>query len=335
MNKSSNGIKMTGYVKWMAGVGGVFILILLPHVVGVYFTNMLNFILIYSLVVTGLGLLLGWAGQFCLSQAGFFGIGAYTSALITRHYGISPWLGIVFGTSLVGIIAYIMGKPLLSVPGFKVGFVTLGFGWVIWLLMGRLSLLGGHEGLTGVSHLSLGGFVLDKDFHYYYLLVIVVAMVYFLNRNLVKSKIGKEMHAMDTFTGGSVVASKSLGINTGDLKVKIFTIAAAYAGLAGGIYAHYLTTVCPEPFGIWPNLIILIMVIVGGVHSLWSGILGAGTFFGIKELITFSLGRNTPPGWEYLTFGILVTLILLFFPEGIAGVFFQLRLWWNQRVSSI
>jgi branched-chain amino acid transport system permease protein len=323
-----------GYRKWITGGIGILFLLLFPQLFGAHLTTMFNYILMYSMVVTGLGLLIGWAGQFSLAQAAFYGVGAYTSALLSLRYNVNPWLGLLCSAALVGVIAYVLSKPLLSVPGFKVGFVTLGFAWFFHLIVSCLDITGGHDGLTGIRHLSIGRFALSKDLHYYYLLLAVVAVAFFLNRNLVKSKIGKEMRAIDTFTGGSVVAAKSFGINIGSLKTQIFVIAAIYASIAGSINAHYLTVVNPMPFDVWNAILTLVVVIIGGVHSLWGGILGAAVYFGIKEFLTVILGGVPMPGWQYFTFGVIVTLILLFFPEGIAGAFSQLHQWWNQRVSS-
>ncbi len=304
--------------KWIGGVVAIFLLIL-PFLVGPYPTTMLVFILIYSLVAMGLGLLIGWAGQFSLGQGAFFGIGAYTSGFLSAELGINPWLAMLCSAALAGTLAYVLGKPFLSVPGYKVGFVTIGFSWLFYEFISRLEMLGGSTGFSGIAHFSIAGFTLDQDYQYYYIAVVIVVVVFFLNQNFVKSKFGKQAKAMDTFTGGSALAARSVGIDTGKLKTKMFAIAGVYAGIAGSLYAHYMTHLDPTPFNLWASILMLLIIIIGGVKSTWGGIVGAAIYFGLQEMLTYILGSKAPMGWQYLIFGFIVTLILLFFPTGITG----------------
>lgn len=304
--------------KWIGGVVAILLLIL-PFLVGPYPTTMLVLILIYSLVAMGLGLLIGWAGQFSLGQGAFFGIGAYTSGFLSAELGINPWLAMLCSAALAGTLAYILGKPFLSVPGYKVGFVTIGFSWLFYEFISRLEMLGGSTGFSGIAHFSIAGFALDQDYQYYYIAVVIVVAVFCLNQNFVKSKLGKQAKAMDTFTGGSALAARSVGIDTGKLKTKIFTIAGIYAGIAGSLYAHYMTHLDPTPFNLWASILMLLIIIIGGVKSTWGGIVGAAIYFGLQEMLTHILGSKAPMGWQYLIFGFIVTLILLFFPTGITG----------------
>lgn len=297
----------------------VLILLALPFLVGSYLTTMMVFILINSLIAMGLGLLIGWAGQFSLGQGAFFGIGAYASGFLSAKLGLDPWLAMICSTAFTGALAYFLGKPFLSVPGYKVGFVTIGFSLAFFVFVSRIDILGGHEGFSGIRQFSIAGLTLNRDFHYYYLALVLVALAFLLNRNLVKSKLGKQAKAMDIFTGGSVLATKSLGVDTGKLKTQIFAIAGVYAGLAGSIYAHYMTHLDPGPFSVWASILMLLIVLMGGVNSLWGGIVGAATYFILKEALTAALGTQAPMGWQYLIFGVLVTLILLFFSGGIMG----------------
>ena len=309
------------------GIVGIILLLALPFLVGPYLTTMLVFILIYALIAMGLGLLVGWAGQFSLGQGAFFGIGAYTSGLLSTSLGINPWLALVCSAVLTGIIAYILGKPLLSVPGFKVGFVTLAFSWMLFLIPSNMTSLGGAEGFSGIPRFSIGGFSFVNDFSYYFLALIIVCCAFFLNRNLIRSRLGKQAKAMDTFSGGNPVAARSIGIDTAKIKTSMFTIAGVYAGIAGSLYAHYTTHLNPSPFNVWASILVLIMVIIGGVKSIWGGIIGAVFYFGLQRLLATVLGNNPPLGWQYLILGIVVTLVLLFFPTGIAGFFQKIDIW--------
>ena len=302
-----------------AGTIITLLLFVLPLLVGPYPTTMLVLILIYSLVAMGLGLLIGWAGQFSLGQGAFFGIGAYVSGFLSVQFGINPWLALLCSGTVAGALAYILGKPLLSVPGYKVGFVTIGFSWLFHEFISRIEMLGGSTGFSGIAHFSIAGFTLNKDYQYYYLTLIIVILFFLLNQNFVKSMLGKQARAMDTFTGGSALASKSVGIDIGKLKTKIFMIAGIYAGIAGSLYGHYMTHLDPTPFSVWASILMLLIIIIGGVKSTWGGIAGAAIYFGLQELLTFILGSKAPMGMQYLIFGLIVTMILLFFPTGIMG----------------
>jgi branched-chain amino acid transport system permease protein len=295
------------------------LLLVLPFLIGPYPTSILVLVFIYSLVAMGLGLLVGWAGQFSLGQGAFFGVGAYTSGFLSAQWGVNPWLALLCSTVVTGALAYILGKPLLSVPGYKVGFVTLAFSWLLYEFISTLEVLGGSNGFSGIAHFSIAGLVLDKDYQYYYIALIALFMAFVLSENLVHSQLGKQARAMDTFTGGSALAAKSVGIDTGRLKTKIFTIAAIYAGIAGSLYAHYIAHLDPALFSVWTSILMLLIIIIGGVKSTWGGIVGAIIYFGLQKGLTFALGSKAPLGWQYLIFGLIVTAILLFFPTGITG----------------
>jgi branched-chain amino acid transport system permease protein len=310
--------------KWTGGILLLFFLVL-PFLIGPYPTTMLVLILIYSLVAMGLGLLIGWAGQFSLGQGAFFGIGAYTSGFLSVEFGVNPWLAMLCSGALAGTLAYVLGKPLLSVPGYKVGFVTIGFSWLFHDFISRLQILGASTGFSGIAHFSLGGLTLDKDYQYYYITFAIFVLFFLLNQNFVRSKLGKQAKAMDTFTGGSALAAKSVGIDIGKLKTRIFMIAGVYAGIAGSLYAHYMTHLDPAPFSVWASILILLIIIMGGVKSTWGGVVGAAVYFGLQEALTFILGSKAPMGLQYLVFGCIVSLILLFFPTGIMGFISRLR----------
>ena len=314
---------------WLIAAAAI-ALLWLPFLIGPYPTTVLFLVLVYSLVAMGLGLLLGWAGQFSLGQGAFFGVGAYTSGFLSMQWGVNPWLALLCSIIVTGVLAYLLGRPLLSVPGYKVGFVTVGFSWLLYELISRIEILGGSTGFSGIAHFSIAGFVLDQDYQYYYLALVAVGIAFWLNENFAKSQIGKQARAMDIFTGGSALAARSVGVDTGRLKTKIFTIAAIYASVAGSLYAHYMTHLDPAPFSVWASILMLLIIIIGGVKSTWGGILGALVYFGLQEGLTFVLGSKAPMGWQYLIFGLIVTFILLFFPAGIAGVLVRFHLWSEQ-----
>ena len=167
---------------------------------------------------------------------------------------------------------------------------------------------------------------MNKDFHYYYLLLVAISFAFFLARNLLRSEIGREMRAVDLFTGGSEIASSALGVNIGRLKTKIFVIASIYAAVAGSIYAHYMTHIHPQPFDISSSLLFLTMIVIGGIKSLWGGIIGAIFYSGSRELISYFMGGAT--GWDLIVYALVFLLVLMFLPEGLIS--FPQKIYLNQ-----
>jgi len=303
------------------------LLLLLPLFTSRYIQSILIFIQIYSLVAIGLCLLTGFAGQISLAQGAFYGIGAYTSAIISLRLDISPFLGMVCGASVAGIVAYVLGKRFLRIRGFYLALITFGFALFVDNIFYRFDFLtGGHDGISGIPNFSIGGFIMNKDFHYYYLLLVAISFAFFLARNLLRSEIGREMRAVDLFTGGSEIASSALGVNIGRLKTKIFVIASIYAAVAGSIYAHYMTHIHPQPFDISSSLLFLTMIVIGGIKSLWGGIIGAIFYIGSRELISYFMGGAT--GWDLIVYALVFLLVLMFLPEGLIS--FPQKIYLNQ-----
>ena len=315
--------------RWLTQGGIVLLLVFLPLWVGPYILSIFIFIGIYSLVAMGLCLLLGYAGQISLGQNAFCGIGAYTSAILCVRYNLSPWLAIVCGATLSGVIAYILGKRILSLHGIVLALVTAAISLIFLdIFIKWKSMTGGFDGLGGIPRLSIGGFILDQDVHYYYLILIVVLLLFMIGQNVVKSRMGREMRAMNIGSGGSEVAAQSLGIDIAELKTFAFVLAAVYASIAGSIYAHYVTYINPEPFSIWMAILVLMMVVIGGESSLWGGIIGATVIISLRELVSHVIhiiAPNAPAGYETVIFGVTFLLVLVFLPGGLVSIPIKIR----------
>jgi len=156
---------------------------------------------------------------------------------------------------------------------------------------------------------------MDKDFHYYYLLLVVLAVAIYLARNLVRSKIGRRMRAADLFTGGSETAAGSLGVDIGKLKTQIFVVCCVYGAVAGSIFAHYMGHIHPEPFSPHVSILFLTMVTLGGARSVWGGLIGSIFYFTMKELLTYL--TKGALGWDLLIYAIIFLAVLSFVPQGL------------------
>ena len=200
-----------------------------------YYFTLLNIIGIHALLVVGLNLLLGYAGQISLGHAAFFGLGAYTSGILTATYSVNPWLALPVGLLVAGVAAFLVGVPALKLRGYYLAMATLGFGIIVYIVFNQTQeLTGGPSGLSGIPSLSLGGFSFDSPDRLFLLIWVILGVILLLSANLVDSRLGRAVRALHE----SEPAAQSLGVNTSRAKLLIFVWSALYAALAGSLYAH-------------------------------------------------------------------------------------------------
>lgn len=288
-----------------------------------YYVTVGNFIGLYAIIAIGLALLLGYAGQVSMAQASFFGIGAYTSAVLTTNFEINPWLAILAGILLNAGVAGVIGIPLLKLEGHVLAVATLALSIVIYTIFVEWSgVTGGFDGIGGIPGLSIMGFELISDAHYYYLTWVFVILVFVLSLNIVNSRVGRALRSIHRFSGGSEMAAQSLGVSPTKYKVQVFMLSAVFASLAGSLYTHWITFINPEPFGIFISILMLIMVTIGGMGSLWGAVIGStiivlsGEFFRefVPRLIPGAAGEM-----EHIAYGVILVLILIFMPQGLVS----------------
>jgi len=323
---------MKKYWKWATwGIIGL-ILCFGPLFVGQYFIGILIFIAIFGIVAMGLGLLIGYAGQASLGHNAFYGLGAYTSGILSFRYGISPWIGILCGIFMAGGIAFLIGKPILRFRGHMLVIATCAVGLIFWGLFGEMDFItGGYEGFSRIPYLSIGGFTFKRDIHFYYVVLVIFALLFLVISNITKSKVGKELRTIDLDRGGSEVAAETLGINIGRMKNRVFILSAVYASIGGSLYAHYVTHLDPGPFSPWSGFLFVMMIVIGGARSIWGPVLGPAFYVGVKELISRAVPTAHSAalaGYEVILFSLVFILVLLFFPEGLVQVATAL----NQRL---
>ena len=273
-----------------------------------YYYTLLNFIGIYTLLVVGLNLLLGYAGQISLGHAAFFGLGAYTSGILTATYGVNPWLALIAGLVVSGTAAYLIGIPALKLKGYYLAMATLGFGIIIYIFLNQAhDLTGGPSGLHGIPSLALGGFALNTPRRLYLLIWIILGLILALSANLVNSRSGRAIRALHDSEAGA----ESLGVDTFRLKLKIFVWSALYASLAGSLYAHTLNFIAPSSFGFMFSIKLVTMVVLGGMASIWGSLLGAGALTVLPEVLTVF------HDFEVVIFGAILMVVMIFLPRGL------------------
>jgi branched-chain amino acid transport system permease protein len=301
-------------------------IILLPLVLpSSYVIGVMCFIAIYGALSMGKGVLLEHAGLFSLAHPAWFGIGAYVTGIAAVN-GIPPFLAIIMAALFVAVLAYIMGAPLLRLKGYYLACATFSLLLIIEILIANMgSLTGGHDGLMGIPPLSIGSFIFEGDLHFYYLSwALCLGSLWFIT-NLMKSRVGR---AIKSFMD-SEVASRSMGVNVPNYKLKIFVITAVMASLAGSILCFWLRFIMPALFGFALLVELMTMIIIGGGKTLYGPLLGAFVVMWTRELIHAYLGKILPvmtAEVDALFFGVIIVVILIFMPGGLAG-------WLEQVIS--
>jgi len=278
-----------------------------------YYVGILVFVGIYSLITIGLSLLMGYAGQISLGHAAFFGLGAYTSGILSTRFGFSPWFGMFTAVFLTAGVAYLIGAPALKLKGHYLAMATLAFGEIIYIVFNEwIEYTGGPSGFGQIPRFSLGNFSLDSDVAYYYFVWTVVLLILLICLNLIHSRVGRALRAIH----GSEVAAQAMGINIGKYKLQIFILSAIFAGIAGSLYAHFVTFVSPSSFTVMFSVVLVTMVAVGGMANIWGAVMGTALLAILPEYLRIF------KDYDILIYGAVLLLIMIFLPEGLLmGVF--------------
>jgi branched-chain amino acid transport system permease protein len=282
--------------------------------------DVMVFVGIYSILTIGLCLLMGYAGQISLGHASFFGLGAYISGVITTTYGVNPWFCLVLGMLVSAAVALLVGAPSLKLRGHYLAMATLAFCIIITVIFNEsVAITGGPDGLAFIPGISIMGWALDSVVKYYYFVWSIVIVVLFLCLNIIQSRVGRALRSIH----GSEMAASAVGVNVAKYKIYVFVLSAMVASVAGSVYAHYLNFINPSSFDLFVSIKLLIMIILGGMHSLWGAILGAAlvTFLSYEWL-------HYVEEAEVMVYGVIVLIIVIFLPGGVVSIPQKVRSMW-------
>lgn len=281
-------------------------------------------------VVVGISLLMGYAGQVSLGQAVFFAIGGYTAALISLH-GLPTLVGLFAAPLAAAGIALVLGLPLLRLRGHHLAFATIAVHLMFLMVVAQTDALGGSVGLQGIPLLSLGPWEVSTNLGYAYVSLAVLGLVVLVARNTMASKPGRALRALAT----SETAAASSGIPVGRYKLTVFALSAAFAGLAGGVYAFYIGFLSPGMFPVAMSITYVVMAVVGGLGSVWGAALGTALvtvgvhYLGLLGTMD-GMPDYAPSVFSYAVYGLLLMVTVLFLPHGIVP---SAREWWRRRQS--
>lgn len=286
----------------------VAVLLALPFVLpNSYYMDLAIRMAINAIIVIGLNLLIGFAGQISLGHAGFLGLGAYASAVLPTHYGWHPLLAMAGGAVATAVIAGVVAKPIFKLKGNYLAMATLGLGIIINIaLRNEAQWTGGPDGMP-VPTLGLLGFELSSDKHWYWVVSLLLTFSVWASLNMIDSPFGRALRALH----GSEVASQVVGVNIVRYKVAIFVLSAVFASIMGSVTAHYVGFVTPNFADFFHSIELVTMVVVGGMASVFGSIVGAVLLTALPQaLATFE-------GWETVVFGAVLMLCMIFLPKGL------------------
>jgi len=278
-----------------------------------HYVDIMVFVGIYSLVTLGLCMLMGYAGQISLAQAAFFGVGAYSSGILTVHLGWNPWAAMVAGAVVAALLAWAVGIPALRLKGHYLAMATLGFGVIVHIVFKEEGeWTGGPSGLVGIPPLTAGGWELYREIHWYYLVwgTVLVALLFCFH--VIRSRVGRALMAIHE----EEKAAEAMGVPTARYKVQVFVLSGVFAAVAGSFYCHYVGFLDPNSFDLMWSIRFVLMVMVGGMQSLWGALLGTALliFAGNEWLHVFA-------EYEILIYGAILLGVVLFLPSGLVSLF--------------
>jgi len=268
-----------------------------------------------AVVCVGLNLLIGYAGQVSLGHAAFFALGGYGSALLAVHAGWPVWASLPAALAAVALIAWAVGRPTLRLEGHTLAMATLGLGVIVSIVLANEDrLTGGPDGMS-VPPLALFGHTLHGERAWYAVAAAALWLAVAMALNLVHSPVGRALRALH----GSPVAAETLGIDSARWKLRVFVISAVMAATAGALAAHHGGFITPGKASFLHSVELVIMVVFGGMASVWGAVVGAAVLTLLPQLLTVL------KDYETMVFGAVLVATMVFFPRGIVPTL--ARLW--------
>ncbi|HSA15032.1 MAG TPA: branched-chain amino acid ABC transporter permease [Spirochaetota bacterium] len=305
-----------------------------------YYLTQLTMAGYYSLVILGLTLVMGYAGQISMGHAAFFAMGGYTAAVMTTHdlaaggalartavslgltvtstnaFGarvvhFSPWISLAAAVALTVSVAFLIGIPILKLKGHYLAMGTLGFGIIVYRIVLGTHLFGEADGISDVPEFGLaGGIAVSGDpasrVQNYYIAAVMVILTITLLLNLVDSRIGRALRSIH----GNEEAAGAMGVDTSRYKLSVFVLSAVFACVAGVFLTHFNGGICPSQADVMKSVSFVAIVAVGGMANLWGALV-------MGVVLNFLSLRGYFGSYDELVFGGILIFIMLFFPDGL------------------
>jgi ABC-type branched-subunit amino acid transport system ATPase component/ABC-type branched-subunit amino acid transport system permease subunit len=293
------------------------VMAIIPFIPGMppFWIVLLDNIGLSALVAMGLVLLTGVGGLTSFGQAAFCGFGAYTTAVLTTTYGLSPWLTLPLSLLVSGIAAVVLGLVTVRLSGHYLPLGTIAWGIGLFYLFSKLEFLGRNDGISAIPPLSIGSLKMIDPGAIYFVIWFAVLIAALLTMNLLDSRTGRAIRALRR----GHIAAEAFGVHAPRAKLLVFIYAAVLAGLSGWLYAHFVRAANPTPFGAQAGIEYLFVAVVGGAGYVWGGVLGAAIVVILKEILQSYLPLifGGSGQLETIVFGILLVALLQLAPTGV------------------
>ena len=275
-----------------------------------YQVHLVNVIFLNIMVATGLNIVKGFCGQVTVGHFGLYAIGAYSSALLSIHLGISFWVALPLAVMITGVAGAVVAMPSFRLEGAYLALATLGMGESVRIFISATLFLGATFGISNIPYPQIGDFLFDTPARIFYIIMPISLLGIFLSMNILRSSLGRAFKAVRD----DPISAATSGVDVRKYKLIAFVLSAFYAGCAGSLYAHLVTYIHPENFNILIMITFLLMVVLGGLGHIWGGVIGA-------VLVTLIYDWTRPyPEYQMLIFGMSAVLIVIYMPKGIGGL---------------
>ncbi len=289
-----------------------------------YLSMILDFICIYTIAVTGLDLLFGYTGQVSFGHAGFYAIGAYCSALLSKNFGLTPVFTILVGALLAAVFGVIIAFPASRLVKHFLSLLTIAFGMMVYTFINSSELTNGASGITGIPKVRFFGFELSSYQSYFWLVLALVVLVIIAKRNIINSRVGRAFIAIRE----NPHAAAGMGINVAKYKIMAFAISAFMAGLAGALYAHMIHFISPDTFTKDQSNMFMTMLLFGGISTVSGSLIGATAITVMMELLQEFAAYQT------LIYACLILIVLFMLPNGVVGLWVKVKAFAAKTIST-
>ncbi len=291
------------------------VLLLLPvfiykdaYVIGILITCM-----VWGAVASVWNFTMGYAGIFTFGPFGFFVVAAYTSGMVTKYLGISPWLGILFGGLMAALVGVLIGLPCMKLKGAYIALITFALHLVVAPMIKVADPLGtgGSTGLMSIPSLTFGTYTFSRTdlIPWYYAALVISFLILLVVYKIIFSSVGLGFIGLRD----SEDFAKTLGINEYKYKLMVFGLSAFLTGIMGGFYAHYAGIISPRLLGLDIFLLVMLMMIIGGIGIFPGAFLGGFIILFLNEFL------RPLEAYRFLIFGAIVVVAIKIMPEGILG----------------
>jgi branched-chain amino acid transport system permease protein len=297
-----------------------------------YWLNMVNLAIGFSVACLGLNIVLGYGGQLSLAQAAFWGVGAYTSAILTANLGMSVWLGMIAAFLVAAVFGVLLGIPTLKLSGHYLAMTTIGFGIILQLiLINAIWLTGGSDGIPKIPSPRIGPYELKDPATFFYVAAVSLILLTWASIRLKNSRVGRAFMAIRE----NEMAAETTGVDATYYKIMAFALSAGYGGFGGWLFAHSGSHyISPDTFSFDQSVMLLAMAVLGGNGSAVGAIVGATLLTLVPEVLRFL------KDYYMMVYAAGIVAVMIFMPSGIAGLVrglgFSRRLttWWSSESAA-